>query len=89
MSRSRRVVPGFIALLGLAAFAAAPAVAKVKPHHHPAHVVAHRPPVARTTDFPVYVDQGSDHNPGGDNLYFTDTKNPNYLVGPGWFQRWW
>ena len=88
MLRSCGIVPGFIALLGLAPLAAAPADAKVKPHRHPVRVLAHRAP-ARTRDFPIYVDQGSDHNPGGDNLYFTDTKEPSYLVGPGWFQRWW
>ena len=38
--------------------------------------------------FPTYVDRGVDRNPGGDDLYFNDTKNPNYIVGPAWFQRW-
>lgn len=85
MTRSRRGLTGFIAFLGLAAFAAN-AEAKVK-HHHPLH---HRsaPSASRQMEFPVYVDTGSDRNPGGDNLYFTDTKHPDYLVGPGWFQRW-
>jgi hypothetical protein len=82
MMRLRRGVPTLAALVGLAAFAAAPAEAKLKRHH--AEHAAVRP----ATKFPVYVDQGSDRNPGGDNLYFTDTKQPNYIVGPAWFQRW-
>ena len=84
MKSSRRVLPGIAALIGLAAFAAAPAQAKMK-HRHPLQGRTH---VARPSNFPVYVDRGSDRNPGGDNLYFTDTKKPNYVVGPAWFQRW-
>jgi hypothetical protein len=86
MTRLRQGVPCLFALIGLAAFAAAPAAAKVKRHHvvHPMHVRA----VPRTEAFPVYVDQGSDRNPGGDDLYFNDTKTPHYIVGPAWFQRW-
>ena len=85
MSRSRRVLPGIIALLGLFALAAGPVDAKVKHRHPPIHgyQAAHPAPA-----FPVYIDRGSDHNPGGDNLYFSDTKSPNYIVGPGYFQRW-
>lgn len=30
---------------------------------------------------------GAAVDPGSDNRYFTDTRNPHYLVGPGWFQR--
>jgi len=49
----------------------------------------HREVAAATArDFPVYVGNGVDRNPGGDNLYFSDTKRPNYIVGPAWFQRW-
>jgi hypothetical protein len=82
MTRSHRLIPGFVAVIGLVAFAAAPAQAKVKHRHAPqAHA-------ARPANFPVYVDRGSDRNPGGDNLYFSDTKSPHYIVGPAWFQRW-
>jgi len=84
MTWSRRFSPGFVVLLGVAAFAAAPAQAKLKHRHAPqAHARVQRP-----ANFPVYVDRGSDRNPGGDNLYFSDTKRPNYVVGPAWFQRW-
>jgi peptidoglycan/LPS O-acetylase OafA/YrhL len=83
MTRLRRGVPALFAILGLAAFAAAPAVAKTK-HHHVVHSHAVAP---QQPNFPVYESQGVDRNPGGDNLYFTDTKQPDYLVGPGWFQR--
>jgi len=55
---------------------------KVKNHHSVKHVVV------RNSTFPVYVDRGVDRNPGGDNLYFSDTKRPSYIVGPAWFQRW-
>ena len=93
MTRSRRRLTGFLAFLGLAAFAAnAEAIVR---HHHPLH---HRGAAvaSRSVSFPAYVDTGSDRNPGGDNLYFSDTKSPNYLnregtyiIGPAWFQRWW
>lgn len=93
MSRSRRRLIGCIAFLGFAAFAAnAEAVVKHRRtvHHHGV-VVASREP-----SFPTYIDQGSDRSPGRDNEYFSDTKAPtflhnegSYLVGPGYFQRWW
>jgi hypothetical protein len=83
MTLLRRGVPALVAVLGLAAFAAAPAEAKVK-RRHPAQTRHAPPPPAK---FPVYVDKGSDRNPGGDDLYFNDTKQPSYLVGPGLFQR--
>ncbi len=86
MSRPPRVVPGIIALLGLATLAATPASAKVK-HRHVGIRHLHEA-VRPMPAFPVYVDHGSDYNPGGDNLYFSDTKSPNYIVGPGYFQRW-
>ncbi|MDE3174908.1 MAG: hypothetical protein KGM15_02220 [Pseudomonadota bacterium] len=87
MSPSRRVVSGIVAVLGLAAFAAAPAQAKPK-HRHPTHGHAIHAQAPRPANFPVFVDHGSDYNPGGDNLYFSDTKRPHYIVGPAWFQRW-
>jgi hypothetical protein len=86
MTLLRRGVPALVAVLGLAAFAAAPAAAKD-------NKVKRRPPAhsrlapAPASKFPVYVDRGSDRNPGGDDLYFNDTKEPGYLVGPGFFQR--
>lgn len=82
MTRLRRGFPALVALLGLAAFAGAPADAKIKRHR------AYHARVAPAQEFPVYVDHGSDRNPGGDNLYFTDTKDPHYIIGPAWFQRW-
>ena len=88
MTRSSRGIPAIIAVLGLAAFAAAPAQAKVKRHHGQEHYARAHPSAQRPANFPVYVDHGSDRNPGGDNLYFSDTKSPNYIVGPAWFQRW-
>jgi len=71
-----------LALVALASVALAPAQAKTKPHAH------HAQPAAVAKPFPVYIDRGSERNPGGDNAYFTDTKQPNYIVGPAWFQRW-
>ncbi len=82
MTRLRRGVCAFVAILGFAAFAA-PAAAEVKRHH-----LRHAYHAPRAAQFPVYVDHGSDRNPGGDNLYFTDTRTPDYIVGPAWFQRW-
>jgi hypothetical protein len=84
MTRSSRALPAIIALLGLAAFAGSPAEAKVKRHH----VVRAPGVVHREPTFPNYVSNGVDRNPGGDNLYFSDTKSPHYIVGPAWFQRW-
>ena len=84
MTRSRPGLCAFVAILGLAAFAAAPADAKVKPRH----MMRTRPAASRPVNFPNYVDRGVDRNPGGDNLYFSDTKVPHYIVGPAWFQRW-
>ena len=69
------------AVIGLVALVIAPAQAKIKRHHPHPHA-----PVA--ANFPIYVDHGVDRNPGGDNSYFTDTKQPSYVVGPAWFQRW-
>ena len=85
MSRLRQDLVVFASLLGAVA-CAAPADAKIK-RHNPS-VVRHENSSSRTSNFPVYVDRGADRNPGGDNLYFTDTKRPNYIVGPAWFQRW-
>lgn len=93
MTRLPRGVPAFVALMGIAAFAAGPADAKVKRYHAtPKRHVAHAP--RSPYDFPMYVDRGSDRNPGGDNLYYSDTKDPAFfngpdLVGPAYFQRWW
>jgi hypothetical protein len=84
MTRLRQGVCALVACLGLAAFVAAPADAKVR-HRHPLGV---RPAASRPVAFPNYVDRGSDRNPGGDDLYFSDTKYPHYIVGPAWFQRW-
>jgi hypothetical protein len=86
MTRLRRGIPAFVALLGLAAFAAAPADAATSKKYHPKpkHSARSTPP-----NFPVYESKGVDRNPGGDNLYFSDTRRPHYLVGPGYFQRWW
>jgi hypothetical protein len=96
MMRSHRRLIGFVAILGLAASAASAEAATLK-RHHPVH--RHAPQVAareREPSFPTYIDQGSDRNPGGDNLYFTDTKDPfrlneknSYIIGPAYFQRWW
>ena len=85
MTRSRRGLALTVALLGLAAFATA-ADAKVKRRH------AVPPPpyhgAGESREFQPYRSSGSDRNPGGDNLYFSDTKRPSYIVGPAWFQRW-
>jgi len=93
MMRSSRGLTGFVAIVGLAAFTSAAAAAPIK-HHRPVHrgyAVDNRP-----VAFPRYIDAGSDRNPGGDNLYFTDTKSPfrlnepgPYIIGPAYFQRWW
>jgi len=75
----------FVALLGFAAFAS-DSQALVKRHH--VAPLRHHGVTASGRDFPVYVGTGIDRNPGGDNLYFSDTKRPSYIVGPAWFQRW-
>lgn len=82
MTPSRRGLALSVALLGFAAFAS-DSQAKVR-RHHVAPVRHHE----ASRDFPVYVGNGVDRNPGGDNLYFSDTKRPSYIVGPAWFQRW-
>ena len=84
MTRSRASVTALAAVLGLVAFTGAQAATKAK-HKHIAREAA---PLSRPVPFPVYVDHGSDRNPGGDNLYFSDTRQPDYIVGPAWFQRW-
>ena len=85
MKRLRGDMPAAAALLAVAVFAASGAEAKPRHKYHHGYV---EPMARRPVAFPTYVDHGSDRNPGGDNLYFTDTKDPKYLVGPGWFQRW-
>ncbi len=86
MTQLRRGLALTVALLGFAAFAS-DADAKVK-RHHVAPQRYHGEAAARGRDFPVYEGNGVDRNPGGDNLYFSDTKRPSYIVGPAWFQRW-
>ena len=83
MLRSRRGLALITALFGLAAFAPcadAYTYTKAKPHHA---AKAQYPHAVTSRDFPVYVSRGVDRNPGGDNLYFQDTKRPGYIVGPG------
>jgi hypothetical protein len=92
MTRLRRGVPVLFTLLGLAVFAAAPAdAAKVKSHYSTTTPKRHA--AAPEPRAPAYVSRGVDRNPGGDNLYFTDTRAPSTfngpdLLGPAWFQRW-
>jgi hypothetical protein len=86
MSPLRRGLALSVALLGFAALASG-AEAKVK-RHHLAPQRHYGASAATSRDFPVYVGTGVDRNPGGDNLYFSDTKRPSYIVGPAWFQRW-
>lgn len=86
MSRLRQGVP-IVAFVAFAALAAAPAAATTVKHRHVSHP-EHVRTAPRPEAFPVYVDRGSDRNPGGDDLYFNDTKVPHYIVGPAWFQRW-
>lgn len=88
MKRLSRGLPTALALITLAAIAVAPAQARAKVKHHHGLAPKYAPADRRYENFPVYEDHGSDRNPGGDNLYFTDTKNPHYVVGPAWFQRW-
>jgi hypothetical protein len=94
MTRLPRGVPALVAVLSLATVAV-PAEAKVMRHHAARHGVTQRrhAPVS-AYNFPNYIDRGSDRNPGGDNLYFSDTGAPTYfngpnLIGPAYFQRWW
>jgi len=95
MMRSSQIVIGFVAIVGLAVFAGSAAAAPIK-HHHPLHRHGGYSIDSRPVSFPNYIDTGSDRNPGGDNLYFTDTKSPlrlnepgPYIIGPAYFQRWW
>ena len=84
MKRLRGSVPTAVALLTVAVFAASGADAKPRHRHHHGYV---EPVARRPVEFPTYVDHGSDRNPGMDNLYFTDTKNPTYELGPTIFQK--
>ena len=87
MKRLRGGAPVAATLIAVAVFATAGADAKPKAKHR--HGPSYLEPAARRpADFPTYIDHGADRNPGGDNLYFTDTKNPHYVIGPAWFQRW-
>jgi hypothetical protein len=88
MRRLHGGMPAAAALMAIAFFAGSAAEAKVKAKHHHAAAPEFGSAYRRPEAFPVYVDRGSDRNPGGDNLYFTDTKDPHYVVGPAWFQRW-
>jgi hypothetical protein len=95
MMRSSRYLAGFVAIVGLAAIASAAGAATTIKHHHPLHRHGYSID-SRPAAFPNYIDTGSDRNPGGDNLYFTDTKSPlrlnepgPYIIGPAYFQRWW
>jgi hypothetical protein len=95
MMRSSRLLTGFVAIIGLAASAGAAGAAPIK-HHHPLQRHSGYAIDSRPLAFPRYIDTGSDRNPGGDNLYFTDTKSPfrlnepgSYIIGPAYFQRWW
>jgi hypothetical protein len=106
MTRLPRGVAALVAILGVAAFAAGPADAKSKRHYvtpkrqvaTPKRPVATPKRLAATPTspykFPNYISSGVDRNPGGDNLYFSDTKeqpifNGPRLIGPAYFQRWW
>jgi len=84
MKRLREGAPVAAALLAVAVFAASGADAKPKPKRHHGYV---EPLARRPADFPTYIDRGSDRNPGGDNLYFSDTRNPTYELGPTIFQK--
>lgn len=94
--RSHRRLIGFVAVLAVAASAAGAQTAPVKRHYpvHPVH--RHVAAATRSLAFPMYIGNGVDRNPGGDNEYFTDTKSPfrltdqnSYIIGPAYFQRWW
>jgi hypothetical protein len=107
MTRLPRGVAALVALLGLAAFAAGPAQAKTKRSHATSsahgtsahatsrgHAAPKRHVATSPYKFPNYISSGVDRNPGGDNLYFSDTKdqpifNGPRLIGPAYFQRWW
>jgi hypothetical protein len=91
--RSHRRLIGFVAVLAVAASAASAQTAPVK-RHHPMH--RHVAAATRSLSFPMYIGNGVDRNPGGDNEYFSDTKSPfrltdqnSYIIGPAYFQRWW
>lgn len=81
-------LPAVAAFVAVAVFAVSAGEARTKAKRRHGVAPQYEPASRRPDAFPVYVDRGSDRNPGGDNLYFTDTKNPHYVVGPAWFQRW-
>ena len=88
MKRLRAGSPGAACLLAVAVFAFSGADADAKPKAKRHHGQANYEPVARrSVEFPTYVDRGSDRNPGGDNLYYTDTRTPHYELGPTIFQK--
>ena len=88
MKRLRAGSPGAACLLAVAVFALSgvdgDARPRAKRHHGP---TSYEPAARRPVDFPTYVDRGSDRNPGGDKLYYTDTRTPHYELGPTIFQK--
>jgi hypothetical protein len=82
MTRSRRGLALIVALLGVAAFAS---VAEAKKRHRAGP--RDEPRAVASRNYPIYESRGVDRNPGGDNLYFQDTKRPDYILGPG-FMGW-
>ena len=95
MSRScRRLIPCALGLVLLAALAPAaqaqaPQGQTPKRHHHiVAHVVAqrHRGDIYVNRATRSYLDPGPSPDYDSD-LYFEDSKQPEYLLGPGIFQR--
>ncbi len=86
MMRLRTGLSVAASLIAFAAFAVpgADAQPKAKRHHRLSYS---QPAPQRPLAFPTYVDRGTDRNPGGDDLYYTDTRYPRYELGPSIFQK--
>ena len=83
----RSLVSAVLAVSAVAMFASDASAATVKKVRKP-----HREPVAvsRMDDiYGVHEDffPGAIQDPGSSNRYFSDTRRPHYLLGPGYFQR--
>jgi hypothetical protein len=90
MSRSSRGLIGSLLALTFVTALIPAAQAYPKRHHR---IIAHVAEVRHPGDIYVnratrsYLDPGPGPDYTSDDLYFEDTKYPQYLLGPGIFQR--
>jgi hypothetical protein len=86
---ANRIIGSALALVVVAALMpAAQAYTHPKKRYSVTHHVVHRPGdiyVSRNTR--SYLDPGPSADVGTEDRYFSDTRYPHYLLGPGIFQR--